>query len=286
MQAQARLRAEQIRASVSLPFHRVSTLDSRLSEQQSVEEPHLKLFTISQSELPGASPSQVPSSGDNVANPSQSDTQLEQLEEFVMLESWDQGIEGREISPVLGNKHTKFLGGAEERVFPKSLSEVGKQSRLGRKDEHSAGPLDFRRSGASRRLNTSIETVNQQHNRKKKRKSDTHDSPSHDQHKGVTDGEVIFEPFDYSAARREMGLEGKLSSREQDNQKPKGRGRGMMNPPKRQRQAPPPRSAIGTKEAFDPLRRVRQEPRPEGIPAAKRRQVFPQTGNRTATFRR
>jgi len=161
---------------------------------------------------------------------------------------------------------SKEFATEEERPFPRTLGEMRRQPRHHEREKH---PADS-------------STLQKQHEKQKSSKSVSGVEADVDS----TAGEAAFQPFDYEVARREAGLGENLVSRKEDSESGRGRGRGRpVNPNKWQRQVAPP-STGGPVQPFDPLRRARQEPRPEGIPAAKRRQVFPQTGNRTAFFRR
>lgn len=213
--------------------------------------------------------------------------ELEKLEDHMMLESWDRDPEGNNFK----GKHTRFTsrGGGE---LPLPLSELRRRpKKQQRSPSDSTSSLQQEGSTNSGRVlhgDSGKGKFEHQHVKNQKQKHAGVDRRAEAQSNVNKDEMSLVSPFDYGAARRELGLEGNLTSKIEDSnsQRGRGRGRGFVNPNKRQKQVPPPKSASGTREAFDPLRRVRQEPRPEGIPAAKRRQVFPQTGNRSASFRK
>ena len=215
--------------------------------------------------------------------------QLEKLEDHMMLESWDRDPEENNVK----DKHTRFTsrGGGE---LPLPLSELRRrpkmQQRLRSPSDSSSSLQQEGSTNSGRVLHAdSGKGKFEHHHVKNQKRKHAGVVGRAEAQSNVNKEEVsLVSPFDYGAARRELGLEGNLTSKTEDSnsQRGRGRGRGFVNPNKRQKQVPPPRSASGTREAFDPLRRVRQEPRPEGIPAAKRRQVFPQTGNRSASFRK
>lgn len=243
LQVAAKLRAQRIHASVSLPFHRVPSQDEH--------EPDTEMTTpIStepeETEPTNAQPSSQPaSSGQEAAAP------FEELGDYVNFGD----MAGRRSATKSSSEDlwSKEFATESNRPFPATLAQMRRKPKQGK---HPAG------SSASKQ---------------EKQK------PANNVESADVESAVFQQPFDYEAARRDAGLGENLVSRKEDNDSGRGRGRGRPN--KRQQQVAPP-STGGPVQPFDPLRRSRQEPRPDGIPAAKRRQVFPQTGNRTASFRR
>ncbi|CAM6101531.1 unnamed protein product [Calypogeia fissa] len=162
--------------------------------------------------------------------------------------------------------------------IPISISEMHRNSQR-RKKGRSHSEASFNRgnsevpagdfgSGASRSGN-------------KKRKQD-HSlvNDGVDKRMASTDNMVGFSSFNYREARDVLGLDNLFTEQAEDRQGTgrRGRGRGSKKDSKR------PGIPL-SKTAFDPLRRTREEPRPEGIKPGQRRQVFPQSGNRTAVFK-
>lgn len=81
-------------------------------------------------------------------------------------------------------------------------------------------------------------------------------------------------PFDYEAAKQALGVGAQLSRNRSDDL-PHGRLSGKRKQTVR-KVAP---------SGFDPYRKGMTEPKPEGIRPGNRRQVFPQSGNRSMTFK-
>lgn len=280
VQAEAKLRADQIRASLSLPFHRGSGLD--VQSTPFTEEP-LPVFSTALEAGPSAmSP---PSQPLPLSSEAGLQGQFEELADHMMLESYP-------VENNVKDKHTRLTSRGDGEL-PLPLSELRrrpkKQKRV-RSPSDTSASLQEGSTNSRRVLHADNGKGKFEHHHVKnhKRKDADVDGRAEAKSNVNKDEMSLVSPFDYGAARRELGLEGNLTSKTEDSnsQRGCGRGRGFVNPNKRPKQVPPPRSASGTREAFDPLRRVRQEPRPEGIPAAKRRQVFPQTGNRSASFRK
>jgi hypothetical protein len=89
--------------------------------------------------------------------------------------------------------------------------------------------------------------------------------------KAMADNHVVaVAPFDYAAAKEKLGYLRELED---------------SNREKSVKQTSSANQIDGSKKAiFDPNRRV-DGYKPEGITPGKRRQVFPQTGNRTGFFK-
>jgi len=255
----AQLRANRIQASMSLPFHQVPAIGEQDTEMLSGQE-----TTNLISSEPGNEPvnSQSASLGQEAAP-------FEELGDYVTIGNTKRDSGKRADYDIAtkdsSNWSTEFAT-EEERPFPRTLGEMRRQPKHHEKEKQSADSS----------------THQKRHEKQKGNKSGSGVEASVE----FNAEDAVFHPFDYEAARREAGLGENLISRKEDSDSGRGRGRGRhVNPNKRQKQLAPP-STGGPVQPFDPLRRVRQEPRPDGIPAAKRRQVFPQTGNRTASFRR
>lgn len=254
MQVAAKLRANRIHASVALPFHRVPAQGEQDTEMLSGQE-----TTTPISAEPGNEPvNSQPATFGREAAP------FEDLGDYVRIGNTRQEserISAYDTPTKNSSDWSKEFATEEESPFPRTLGEMRRQPKHQERGKHPAGSSTHQKQKGNKSVEANVESA-------------------------TTAEDAVFRPFDYEAARREAGLGENLVSRKEDNESGRGRGRGRpVNPNKRQKQVAPP-STGGPVQAFDPLRRVRQEPRPEGIPAAKRRQVFPQTGNRTASFRR
>lgn len=296
MQVAAKLRAGRIQASVSLPFHRVPSIYEQQLEMLSGQEMSTPISAEPGSEIANPSPSQPASPSEAKSASFQEAAPFEDLGDYVMIGNMDAGRRsGNDVATKNRSNWSKQFATEEDVPLPKSLSQMRRQPKHERREHQHAGDSSAR----SPKLSTlSSETTNddkqaeeiqsnqRQHAKRKNKRPADMDRSDVEAKKESAAGEAVFQPFDYDAARREIGLGENLVSRKEDSETGRGRGRGRpVNPNKRQKQVAPP-STNGPVQPFDPLRRVRQEPRPVGIPAAKRRQVFPQTGNRTASFRR
>ncbi|CAM6040350.1 unnamed protein product [Sphagnum compactum] len=270
---EARLKAEKIRASVVLPFNRIPVTDVQENQSSAVDCVNDER-TLSQDEVSvGKVVPELPASGEDLP---------EVWGDIVFLEKGNQ----KDPSPPTKvpktdgtNAITEALGVHEGKV-PSALSEMYHKSQPNREKLFEKGFTHAAAEGSSGARKEQTPRVDQQQQRSKKQRR----SAKHHNQEGLSIGESTIIPFDYKAARQAMGLEGTLGIRGLETQKPKAEERRIGKASKRQRQAPPPSGGTGTKKAFDPLRAVREDPRPEGISAPKRRQVFPQSGNRTSTF--
>ncbi|KAH9532879.1 hypothetical protein CY35_18G022400 [Sphagnum magellanicum] len=271
---EARLKAEKIRASVVLPFNRIPVTDVQENESSAVDHVNDER-TLSQDEVSvGKVVPELPASGEDLP---------EVWGDIVFLEKGNQ----KDPSPATKVPKTDGINaiaealGVHEGKVPSSLSEMRHKSQLHREKLFEKGFTHAAAEGSSGARKEQMPRVEQQqrHSKKQRRSAKQHNQ------EGLSIGESTIIPFDYKAARQAMGLEGTLGIRGLETQKPKAEERRIGKASKRQRQAPPPSGGTGTKKAFDPLRAVREDPRPEGISAPKRRQVFPQSGNRTSTFR-
>jgi hypothetical protein len=274
VQVEARLKAEKIRASVVLPFNRIPVTDVQENQSSAVDRVNDER-TLSQDEVSvGKVVPELPASGEDLP---------EVWGDIVFLEK------GNQKDPSPPTKVPKTDGtnaiaealGVHEGKVPSALSEMRHKSQLHREKLFDKGVTHAAAEGSSGARKEQMPRVEQQQQHSKKQRR----SAKHHNQEGLSIGESTIIPFDYKAARQAMGLEGTLGIRGLETQKPKAEERRIGKASKRQRQAPPPSGGTGTKKAFDPLRLVREDPRPEGIAAPKRRQVFPQSGNRTSTFR-
>jgi hypothetical protein len=296
MQVAAKIRADRIHASVSLPFHRVPSVGEQQTEMVSVQEMSTSTSAEPRSELANSSPSQPISPSKTKSATFQEAAPYEELGDYVMVGNMENDSRRRSVNDVATKNHSnwsKQFATEEEVPLPKTLSEMRRQPKHEGREHQHPGDSSARKPKRSTLTSEIVndgkqaEMSNQRQHGKWKSDSpaDVNRSDVEANEESVA-GEAAFQTFDYDAARREIGLGENLVSRKEDSETGRGRGRGRaVNPNKRQKQLPPP-STNGSVQPFDPLRRARQEPRPEGIPAAKRRQVFPQTGNRTAYFRR
>jgi hypothetical protein len=275
VQVEARLKAEKIRASVVLPFNRIPVTDVQENLSSAVDRVNDER-TLSQDEVSvGKVVPELPASGEDLP---------EVWGDIVFLEKGNQKDRSppTKVPKTDGTNAIAEALGVNEGKVPSSLSEMRHKSQPHREKlfekgfTHAAAEGS---SGARKEQMPRVEQQQQQHSKKHRR------SAKHHNQEGLSIGESTIIPFDYKAARQAMGLEGTLGIRGLETQKPKAEERRIGKASKRQRQAPPPSGGAGTKKAFDPLRAVREDPRPEGISAPKRRQVFPQSGNRTSTFR-
>eukprot|EP00250_Pteridium_aquilinum_P001753 c11971_g1_i1 orf=139-3204(+) len=94
-----------------------------------------------------------------------------------------------------------------------------------------------------------------------------------------SDGMPLFTPFDYAAAKQNMGfLRGAGEARVGTEEPPSTAGSMRFH------QGSSKNHMGSNQRIFDPHRRVKDF-KPEGISPGKRRQVFPQSGNRTGVFK-
>lgn len=294
MQIAAKMRADRIQASVSLPFHRIPSVGEQQSEMLSGQEMSTSISAEPGSELANSSPSQPVSPSKTKPASFQEAAPFEELGDYVMIGNMESGSRRRSANDVATKNRSnwsKQFATEEEVPLPKTLSEMRREPKHeGRAHQHpgDSSTRKPKRSTLSSEMvdvDNPAEMSNQSQHQKSNGPANIDRSDVEANEESVA-GEAVFQPFDYDSARRDIGLGENLVSRKEDSETGRGRGRGRpVNPNKRQKQVAPP-STNGPVQPFDPLRRARQEPRPEGIPAAKRRQVFPQTGNRTASFRR
>ncbi|KAG6543945.1 hypothetical protein Mapa_014786 [Marchantia paleacea] len=160
--------------------------------------------------------------------------------------------------------HTK----ADQRdsSFPPSLSESHRSSKRKRRNRGGGSALSVPGGG----LNTGASNSGEQTDKRKKAKVDQPLS------KGGIDLDTcaVNGSFNYAEARRRLGVENLYVEKVDEKD---SRGKGKCN-------KKPTSSKKNLSFGFDALRRVRQDPKPEGIPKAPRRQVYSMTGNRSATF--
>ena len=294
IQAAAKIRANRIQASVSLPFHRVPTVVEQQLEMLSSQETFTPISAEPESEQANPSSSQ-PISPSKIRSASfQEASSFEELGDYVTIGNMKNDFRRRSANDVATKNRSnwsKQFATEEEVPLPKALSEMRRQPQHeGREHQHSVDSSSRkpkRGTLSSEMVNDdkqAEERTNQSQPENGKRNSPANmDSSDVGANEESATGESVFQSFDYDAARSKMGLGENLVCRKEDSETGSGHGRGRSN--KRQMQVAPP-STNGPVQPFDPLRRARQEPRPEGIPAAKRRQVFPQSGNRSASFRR
>ncbi|KAG0578426.1 hypothetical protein KC19_4G021800 [Ceratodon purpureus] len=290
----AKMRADRIQASVSLPFHRVPSLDEHQLEGLSGQEAPNPIPADQGSELANSSPSQPISPTKTKSAHLQEAAPYEELGDFVMIGNMESAPRRRSANDVATKNRSnwsKQFATEEEVPLPETLSEMRRKPKHEGKSHQHPGDSSTRKPKRSA-LSSEMVNVDNPAEMSSRSQHQNSNSPANMDRSDVEAneepvvGETVFQPFDYDTARREIGLGENLVSRKEDSETGRGRGRGRpVNPNKRQKQVAPP-STNGPVQPFDPLRRARQEPRPEGIPAAKRRQVFPQTGNRTASFRR
>ncbi|BBN17221.1 exosome complex exonuclease RRP6 [Marchantia polymorpha subsp. ruderalis] len=152
--------------------------------------------------------------------------------------------------------------------FPPSLSESHRSSKRKKRNRGGGTALPVPGGG----LNTGASISGEQTDKRKKAKVDRPLS------KGGVDLDTcaVNGSFDYAEARRRLGVEN-LYVEKVDEKDSKGKGKFNKKPNS---------SKKNLSSGFDALRRVRQDPKPEGIPKAPRRQVYSMTGNRSATFRK
>lgn len=271
---EARLKAEKIRASVVLPFNRIPVTDVQENQSSAVDHVNDERTLLQDEVSVGKVVPELPASGEDLP---------EVWGDIVFLEKGNQ----KDPSPPTklpktdGTNAIAEVLGVHEGKVPSALSEMRHKSQPHREELFEKGFTHAAAEGSSGARKEQMPRVEQQQQHSKKQRR----SAKHHNQEGLSIGESTIIPFDYKAARQAMGLEGTLGIRGLETQKPKAEERRFGKASKRQRQAPPPSGGTGTKKAFDPLRAVREDPRPEGISAPKRRQVFPQSGNRTSTFR-
>ncbi|KAJ7555461.1 hypothetical protein O6H91_05G039000 [Diphasiastrum complanatum] len=90
---------------------------------------------------------------------------------------------------------------------------------------------------------------------------------------------TVIEPYDYATAKRNLAVEKSLASQHEK----LATGTAVLQGAKRTCK-PKSENHSTADTSFDPLRRMRSELKVQDLRPGKRRQVFPQSGNRTGTF--
>ncbi|KAI5078454.1 hypothetical protein GOP47_0006125 [Adiantum capillus-veneris] len=250
-QAEAKSRAEKIRASFALPFHSFSGGDS-------LAQRHTKV----------AAAEQV------FDQDKETESKLEETEDVIFLEG-DTSEEAEKTTYIVNKGISIGSDGVRHRLWwPDSLGSAEAPSL----DTREEGPCDVinssslqmelpvplsqkyrqQRPGMYYKLQSSqVSTTNASDVGQEERQSYKHTS--------VT-------PFDYAAAKKNMGLSrGHSGAVEQV----EGSSPARFNEGSRRE---------STERIFDPKRSIK-EFKAEGITPGKRRQVFPQSGNRTGVFK-
>ncbi|MCO5577591.1 hypothetical protein L7F22_031422 [Adiantum nelumboides] len=262
-QAEAQSRAERIRASFSLPFH---TFDGKDSTAQGLAKVT----------------SEQPFHQDKVT-----ESELQETEDVILLEvdSGDGFLEGEAglVTYTINKGISISSEGVQHRLWwPDSLCSAQAPSFDTREEvacdissasslqmEH---PVPLSQKFRQQRLDTQykpqlsqLSTINPKEIGYEERKPYEHKNQ-------MQEGIASVTPFDYEAAKKNMnlfrGLGGTIKQGEVSSSANFKEGNRRES----------------TERIFDPQRGVK-EFKPEGIPPGKRRQVFPQSGNRTGVFK-